>query len=97
LILLKQTESKGTIATNLWNRETSSFGMSEKRTLYNIVWSGWWFILYSRIVKMKEKETKNEYEYKHLRICEKWLQIESCRKCLFELLCHYEKNFKNNQ
>jgi hypothetical protein len=41
---------------------------------------------------MKEKgETKNEYEYKHLRICEKWLQIESCRKCLLEILCNYEK------
>ena len=39
---------------------------------------------------MKEKETKNEYEYKHLRICEKWLQRESCRKCLMEVLCHYE-------
>ena len=38
---------------------------------------------------MKEKE--NWYEYKNLRICEKWLQIESCRKCLFELLCHYQK------
>jgi len=47
---------------------------------------------------MKEKE-ENEYEYKHLRICEKWLQIESCRKCLFEALCHYEKmqeNLQNN-
>ena len=40
---------------------------------------------------MKEKEIKNEYEYKNLRICEKWLQIESCRKCLFEVLCNYEK------
>lgn len=38
---------------------------------------------------MKEKE--DWYEYKNLRICEKWLQIESCRKCLFELLCHYQK------
>lgn len=41
---------------------------------------------------MKEKgEIKNEYEYKHLRICDKGLQIESCRKCLLEVLCHYEK------
>lgn len=40
---------------------------------------------------MKEKEIKNEYEYKNLRICEKWLQRESCRKCLFEVLCNYEK------
>lgn len=38
---------------------------------------------------MKEKE--NWYEYKNLRICEKGLQIESCRKCLFEVLCHYQK------
>ena len=36
-------------------------------------------------------ETKNEYEYKHLRVCEKGLQIESCRRCLFEVLCNYEK------
>ena len=39
---------------------------------------------------MKEKE--DWYEYKNLRICEKWLQIESCRRCLLETLCHYEKN-----
>ena len=37
------------------------------------------------------KEKKEWYEYKNLRICEKGLQIESCRKCLFELLCHYQK------
>ena len=42
-------------------------------------------------------ETKDDYEYKHLRICEKWLQIESCRKCLFEVLCHYEKMKKENE
>lgn len=39
---------------------------------------------------MKEKE--DWYEYKNLRICEKWLQIEGCRRCLFEVLCNYEKN-----
>ena len=58
----------------------------------------WWNVLHPRIAQMKEKE-ENEYEYKHLRICEKWLQIESCRKCLFETLCHYEKmqeNLQNN-
>ena len=33
-------------------------------------------------------ETKNDYEYKHLRICKYGLQRESCRKCLFEVLCH---------
>ena len=72
--------------------------MSEKRTLHNIVWMWWWNVLHSRIAQMKEKE-ENEYEYKHLRVCEKWLQIESCRKCLFEALCHYEKmqeNLQNN-
>lgn len=72
--------------------------MSEKRTLHNIVWMWWWNVLHHRIAQMKEKE-ENEYEYKHLRICEKWLQIESCRKCLFEALCHYEKmqeNLQNN-
>lgn len=40
-------------------------------------------------------ETKNEYEYKNKRICEKWIQIESCRKCLFEVLCNYEKMKRN--
>lgn len=47
---------------------------------------------------MKEKE-ENEYEYEHLRVCEKWLQRASCSKCLFEVLCHYEKmqeNLQNN-
>lgn len=39
---------------------------------------------------MKEKE--DWYEYENLRICEKGLQIESCRKCLFEVLCNYENN-----
>jgi hypothetical protein len=37
-----------------------------------------------------------QYEYKNKRICEKWLQIESCRKCLFEVLCNYEKNVLDN-
>jgi len=40
-------------------------------------------------------ETKSEYEFQHLRICEKWLQRESCRKCLFEILCNYEKMKKS--
>ena len=43
------------------------------------------------------KENKDEYEYKHLRICDKWLQIESCRKCLFELLCHYQRMNDENR
>lgn len=42
-------------------------------------------------------ETKNEYEYKLLRICEKNLQRESCRKCIMEVLCRYEKMKKENE
>lgn len=67
--------------------------MSEKRALHNLVWMWWWNVLHTRIAQMKEKE---EYEYEDLRICEKWLQIESCRKCLFEVLCHYEKMVLEN-
>lgn len=41
---------------------------------------------------MKEKkETKDEYEYKHLRVCRHGIQRESCRKCLFEVFCHLEE------
>lgn len=36
-------------------------------------------------------ETRNDYEYKDLRVCEKGIQIKSCRECLFEVLCNYEK------
>ena len=49
---------------------------------------------------MKEKEeTKNQYEYKHLRICKHNIQKESCRKCLFENLCRLEdqKLLQHNQ
>ena len=42
-------------------------------------------------------ETKDDYEYKHLRICEKWLQRANCSKCLFEVLCHYEKMQEENK
>ena len=42
-------------------------------------------------------ETKDDYEYKHLRICEKNLQRESCRKCLLEVLCNYEKMQEENK
>lgn len=72
--------------------------MSKERTLHNTLRSGWWFILHPRIIEMKEKEeTKDWYEFAHLRICEKWLQIESCRKCLFEVLCDYEKMILKNK
>ena len=30
---------------------------------------------------------KIEKEQKKKRICKEWLQIESCRECLFETLC----------
>lgn len=33
-------------------------------------------------------ETQKE---KTIRICEYWLQIKSCRQCLFEALCNYQK------
>ena len=39
---------------------------------------------------MKEKEKINDYEYKHLRICKHNIQRESCRDCLFEVLCRLE-------
>jgi len=32
-----------------------------------------------------------EIEIKEKRICKKGIQIESCRQCLFETLCHYEE------
>lgn len=36
-------------------------------------------------------ETRNDYEYKDLRICKHNIQRQSCRKCLFEVLCHLEE------
>lgn len=36
-----------------------------------------------------QQEKKVEwYEYAHLRVCNMWLQKESCRQCLFEVLCN---------
>ena len=35
---------------------------------------------------------KNEYEHSNKRICQYWLQIESCRQCLFDALCNLKKN-----
>ena len=33
------------------------------------------------------------YEYANLRVCNMWLQQDSCRKCLFEVLCNlYNKD-----
>ena len=42
-------------------------------------------------------ETKNDYEYADLRICKKWLQIESCRRCLFEVLCNLENQKEHDE
>ncbi len=46
---------------------------------------------------MKEKEEINDYEYKHLRICKHNIQRESCRSCLFEVLCRLEWNDIHDQ
>lgn len=39
-------------------------------------------------------EEKKWYEHSDLKICKYWLQIQSCRKCLFENLCNLENNKK---
>lgn len=39
---------------------------------------------------MKEKEKRYE-ESDNKRKCRYWLTIEWCRSCLFETLCHLEK------
>lgn len=36
----------------------------------------------------QQKKQPEWYEYSHLRICNMWLQKESCRQCLFEVLCN---------
>lgn len=41
--------------------------------------------------KPKVNKKPEWYEYAHLRVCNMWLQRESCRQCLFEVLC----NLKN--
>ena len=38
-------------------------------------------------------ETQYEKESRHL--CEKWIVVESCRRCLFETLCRLEKQSKD--
>lgn len=40
---------------------------------------------------------ENIKEKSEKRICKYWLQIESCRKCLFEALCNYEDNRDRNE
>lgn len=37
-------------------------------------------------------ETQFEKESRHL--CEKWIVVESCRRCLFENLCGFEERQK---
>ena len=36
-------------------------------------------------------EKDEQKEKKEKRICKEWLQIESCRQCLFETLCRLKK------
>lgn len=33
---------------------------------------------------------ETQKENKEKRVCRHWLQIENCRQCLFETLCHLE-------
>ena len=39
-----------------------------------------------------EDLTPKEQLDRQLRICKYWLQIESCRQCLFEALCHLQES-----
>ena len=57
------------------------------RPIWTISWR-----LYKILDTTNKMESKNEYEYADKRICEYWLQIESCRQCLFETLCRLEKD-----
>lgn len=65
--------------------------MSKERTIHNIIWDRWWNVLYSRTTKMEETQRENT-EANKKRICRYGLEIESCRQCLFEALCHYQDN-----
>ena len=38
---------------------------------------------------MKEKEIT---QIDKKRVCKYWLEIESCRQCLFDALCQFQKN-----
>ena len=63
----------------------------------------WWpdcvsnILIIQTFIPNNKMETKDDYEYKHLRICSKGLQISSCRQCLFEVLCHLEKCKEENK
>ena len=39
---------------------------------------------------MPEKKV-DDYEFKHLKICRKWIQRQSCRWCIWEAACHLEE------
>ena len=69
--------------------------MSKKWIEHDIIQDWWWDVLYAWSTEMKE--TQDEYEYKHLRVCEKWLQRANCSKCLFEVLCHYKRMNDENR
>lgn len=38
-----------------------------------------------------------DYENKELKICRNNIQRESCRQCLFDVLCNYEDNRDRNE
>ena len=42
--------------------------------------------------RMREIAKQLVEELSKPRICEYWLQIESCRQCLFDTLCHLHRN-----
>lgn len=37
----------------------------------------------------------DKYEYSDKRICKHNIQRETCRECLFEVLCHLEEEWKD--
>lgn len=46
---------------------------------------------------IKEHFYSKERVEEKKRVCKKNIQIESCRACLMEALCHYEKMCKENK
>lgn len=46
----------------------------------------------ARVLLREHFAPRNDYEHKDLKVCQYWLQIESCRQCLFDSLCNMKKN-----
>ena len=42
-------------------------------------------------------KNKDDYEFKHLKICRHGIQRESCYSCLFEASCHLEQYKEQNE